>query len=74
MPCIRNVRDAATDLYSVKPIQTYTGLLRPKGTINIKKIKAQKRGILRVLLSLLLQGNTQSTIVRKINSYAVMMD
>lgn len=30
----------------------------------------QKRGILRVLLSLLLQENTKSNIVRKINSYA----
>jgi TnpA family transposase len=70
VPCIRNVRDAANDLYSVRPTDAYSGILCPKGTINVKRIKTQKRGILRVLLSLLLQENTQSTIVRKLNSYA----
>lgn len=70
VPCIRNVREAANDLYSVRSMGAYSGILCPKGTLNIKRIKAQKRGILRVLLSLLLQENTQSTIVRKLNSYA----
>lgn len=69
VPSIKNIREAANNLYSVKPIESYTGILRPKGVINKNRIKSNKRGILRVLLSLLLQENTQSTIVRKLNSY-----
>jgi TnpA family transposase len=70
VPSIKNIREAANNLYSVKPVDTYTGILRPKGVINSNRIKSHKRGILRVLLSLLLQENTQTTIVRKLNSYA----
>lgn len=70
VPSIKNIREAANNLYSVKPVDSYTGILRPKGIINTNRIKSHKRGILRVLLSLLLQENTQSTIVRKLNSYA----
>ncbi|HAT9136372.1 TPA: Tn3 family transposase, partial [Legionella pneumophila subsp. pneumophila] len=40
------------------------------GVIDKSLIKAEERGILRVLLSLLLQENTQSIIVKKINSSA----
>ena len=69
-PSIKNVREAANDLYSVKSPGDYTGLLRPKGRINIDRIKSQKRGILRVLLSLIMQENTQSSIIRKLNSHA----
>ena len=46
------------------------GILQPKGNININRIKSQKRGILRVLLSLIMQENTQSNIIRKLNSHA----
>lgn len=70
VPSIKNVRDAADDLYSVKSPNQYTGLLLPKDKINIDRIKSQKRGILRVLLSLILQENTQSNIIRKLNSHA----
>lgn len=59
VPSIKNIREAANNLYSVKPIESYTGILRPKGVINKNRIKSNKRGILRVLLSLLLQENTQ---------------
>lgn len=70
VPSIKDIKEAAHDLYSVKPISDYSGIIQPKGIINIPLIKSQKRGILRVLLSLLLQENTQSTLVKKINSYA----
>jgi TnpA family transposase len=70
VPSIKNVREAANDLYSVKSPESYTGLLLPKGKINIDRIKSQKRGVLRVLLSLLMQENTQSNIIRKLNSHA----
>lgn len=70
VPSIKNVREAAKELYSIKPVSTYTGILCPKKVINPNRIRKQKRGILRVLLSLLLQENTQTTIIRKLNSYA----
>ncbi|MCC2647632.1 MAG: uncharacterized protein K0R16_435 [Nitrososphaeraceae archaeon] len=70
VPSIKNIRDAADNLYSVKPISHYTGLLKPKNTINVDRIKSQKRGVLRVLLSLIMQENTQSHIIRKLNSHA----
>lgn len=70
VPSIKNIREAANDLYSIKPIENYQGLIKPKGQINIDRIKSEKRGILRVLISLLMQDNTQTTIVRKLNSHA----
>jgi TnpA family transposase len=70
VPSIKNVREVADDLYSVKSPDTYTGLLRPKGKTNIDRIKSQKRGVLRVLLSLIMQENTQTNIIRKLNSHA----
>lgn len=69
-PSIKNVKEAANDLYSVKAPDKYTGILRPKATINVDRIKSQKRGILRVLLSLIMQENTQSNLIRKLNSHA----
>ncbi len=70
VPSIKNVKEATKDLYSVKSIDNYTGIIRPTGVIDKSLIKAEERGILRVLLSLLLQENTQSIIVKKINSSA----
>ena len=69
VPSIKNVKEAANDLYSVKPTDEYTGILQPKNIINKGRIKSQKRGILRVLLSLIMQENTQSNIIRKLNSH-----
>lgn len=74
VPSIKNVREAANHLFSVKPIDHYTGIIRPEGIIDASLIKKEKRGILRVLLSLLLQENTQSNIVKKLNSYARYAD
>ncbi len=70
VPSIKNVREAAEELYSVKPSDCYTGFIKPKGQIDVSRIKSQKRGVLRVLLSLLIQENTQSTIIRKLNSHS----
>lgn len=70
VPSIKNVREAADDLYSVKSPDSYTGLLQPKSKINVDRIKSEKRGVLRVLLSLIMQENTQSNIIRKLNSHA----
>lgn len=70
VPSIKNVREVANGLYSVKPSKSNTGLLQPKGKINVNRIKSQKRCILRVLLSLIMQENTQSNLIRKLNSHA----
>lgn len=70
VPSIKDIREAANNLYSIKTPDNYTGIIASKGVIDKNLIKAKKRGILRVLLSLLLQENTQSNIVRKLNSYA----
>ena len=70
VPSIKNVREAANDLYSIKSPDNYTGLLRPKSKVKVDRIKAQKRGIMRVLLSLIMQENTQNNIIRKLNSHA----
>jgi hypothetical protein len=70
VPSIKNIREAADDLYSVKSIENYEGILKPKGKINQERIRSEKRGILRVLISLLVQENTQATIIRKLNSHA----
>lgn len=70
VPGIKDIKEAANSLYSVKTPDAYTGMIRSQGIIDKNLIKKQKRGILRVLLSLLLQENTQNHIVRKINSSA----
>ena len=70
VPNIKNVREAADEIYSVKELENFNWVLKAKSQINVKRIKNEKRGILRVLLSLLLQENTQTTIVRKLNSHA----
>ena len=70
VPSIKNVKDAAGELYSVGETKDYQGILKPKASIDVDLIKDQKRGILRILLSLILQENTQSIIIRKLNSHA----
>ena len=41
VPSIKNVREAAGDLYSVKSPDSYTGLLQPKDQIKIDIIKGR---------------------------------
>ncbi|PHM69990.1 Tn3 family transposase [Xenorhabdus kozodoii] len=70
VPSIKNVRHAADDIYSANPLDYDTGILKPKGVINVERIRSQRRGVLRVLLSLIMQENTQGNIIRKLNSHA----
>jgi len=70
VPSIKNVREAADKLLSAKSPDCYSGVLQPKSKVNIDRIKSQKRGVLRVLLSLIMQENTQSNIIRKLNSHS----
>ncbi len=70
VPSIKNVRDAADDIYTAKPLDYDTGIFKPKGVINVDRIRSQRRGVMRVLLSLIMQENTQSNIIRKLNSHA----
>lgn len=70
VPSIKNVRDAANNLYLPKLPENYTGILKPKGIIKDERIRSQERGIIRVLLSLIMQENTQTNIIRKLNSHA----
>lgn len=70
VPSIKNVREAADDLYAAQPLDYDTGVLKPKGIIDIGRIRSQRRGVMRVLLSLIMQENTQSNIIRKLNSHA----
>lgn len=71
LPSVKNIKEAASNLYSVQPPDTYKDdILQSKGIINVERIRSQKRGVLRVLLSLVVQENTQTNIIRKLNSHA----
>lgn len=70
VPSIKSVWDAADNIYTTTPLNYDTGILKPKGVINTDRIRSQRRGIMRVLLSLIMQENTQSNIIRKLNSHA----
>lgn len=70
VPNIKNIREAADDLYYANNSFDCGGVLKAKGKINVERIKKEKRGILRVVLSLITQGNSQTNIVRKLNSHA----
>jgi TnpA family transposase len=48
---------------------TCKGAVKPKGQIDVALIKSKEKWILRVLLSLVLQENTQTTIIRKLSSH-----
>ncbi len=69
IPGIKDIPSEAEKLYCVGDPSQYTGLIRPKGQIDTALIKSEKRGIIRVLLSLILQKNTQAIIVRKLSSH-----
>jgi TnpA family transposase len=69
VPSIKNIKAEAEKLYSSSGAETHEGLITPIGNIKPSLIKSQKKDILRVLLSLLLQENTQSVIIRKLSSH-----
>jgi len=65
----QNIQGEAKKLYSAKAIDQYDGFIKPCGKINTDLIKSEKRGIIRILLSLLLQENTQAVIIKKLASH-----
>lgn len=69
IPSIKNIREEADKLYSVNDPSEYEGLIQPCGKIDVALIRSEKRNIVRVLLSLLLQKNTQAVIIRKLASH-----
>ena len=68
-PSFASLKDQVNTLYSTRPVDEYSGFFKPKSQVDISLIKSQEREILRVLLSLILQHNTQATIVRKLSSH-----
>ena len=69
IPNINDIHSEAEKLYSSEDPEKYTGFFKPHKQINRVLIQSQKRGIIRVLLSLILQENTQAVIVRKLSSH-----
>jgi TnpA family transposase len=69
LPSIKNIKGEAEKLYSHKYSSICKGLIKPKGQIDVALIKSKERWILRVLLSLIMQENTQTTIIRKLSSH-----
>lgn len=69
LPSIKNIKYEAEKLYSNKTTSLYTGLIKPKDQIDVALIKSNKRWITRVLMSLIMQENTQTTIIRKLSSH-----
>ncbi len=70
MPSIKNVVSEADELYSFSDLPQFDGaIIKPKDKINLECIRKYKREITRALLSLILQENTQATIIRKLNSH-----
>ncbi|MFL0937856.1 Tn3 family transposase [Vibrio parahaemolyticus] len=69
VPSIKNVREASESLFASHFVDNLEGPLRPVGTIDAELIRSQSRGLKRVLLSLVMQENTQSHLIRKLNSH-----
>jgi len=69
VPSINSIREEAEKLYSVHDPDQYQGLIKPHAKIKRALIKSEKRGIIRILLSLLLQKSTQAVIIRKLASH-----
>lgn len=69
IPNINDLYAGAEKLYSSEDPEKYTGFLKPNKKINKALIQSQKRPIIRVLLSLILQENTQAVIVKKLSSH-----
>ena len=70
LPSIKNIKEAAEDIGSARDPSCYGGIITPKVKINKNLIKANKNWIIRVLLSLLLQENTQDILMRKLSTHA----
>jgi hypothetical protein len=69
IPSIKDIRTASEKLFSTHDPMQYSGLIKPYKKINKKLIQSEKRGITRVLLSLIMQENTQAVIIKKLSSH-----
>ena len=69
VPNVKNIKSEAEKLYAASDQKKSNDLIVPFGQINCALIRSQKQGILKVLLSLLTQENTQSIIIRKLSSH-----
>jgi len=69
IPGIKDIRAEAEKLYCMGDPSQYKGLITPKDKVDKALIKSEKRGVIRVLLSLILQKNTQAIIVKKLSSH-----
>lgn len=69
IPCIGHIVEETKKLVGTKPLDSYTGFLKPSSISDIALIRSQERGIIRILLSLLLQKTTQAVIIRKLSSH-----
>jgi TnpA family transposase len=70
VPSIKNIKYAVNSLCASTESEYYNQFIYPQRLIDKDLIQSKKKDITRVLLSLILQNNTQSNIVKKINSYA----
>ena len=68
MPNIKNLHEATQNLYCVRPKRNYKDIITPKDRIKVKSIRLKRDEIVRVLLSLITQEHSQSTIISKLNS------
>jgi TnpA family transposase len=70
LPSIKNIKKEANKLYSHKDLLAYEGsIITPKAKIDTGLIKAKKEWVQRILLSLVMQETTQTTIIRKLSSH-----
>lgn len=69
IPNIKKIRSETDKLYCVGDPKDYAGFLTPCDSADLDLIRSEKRGILRVLLSLILQENSQAVIIRKLSSH-----
>jgi len=69
IPSVGNIVKEVEKLVGTKPLDDYKGFLKPSSQSDIALIRSQKRGIIRILLSLMLQKTTQAVIVRKLSSH-----
>ena len=68
VPCIRNIKSAASELCAAERIEN-TGLLSINKIVDVELVQSQSKQIRKVLLSLLVQEDTQHHLIRKLNSH-----
>jgi TnpA family transposase len=69
IPSINDIQSEAEKLSCMYETEKYDGLIKPHKKVNVALIKSEKRGIIRILLSLILQENTQAVIIQKLSSH-----